>query len=123
MLIVIYSFCLLVGSKFKFESPYGDELPKKGFDPGQDTYQPPPKDGSSVQVQVDPKSNRLQLLSPFDKWDGKDLENMVVLIKVGHVLSSFQLHCFYIPMPYVEEYINFMLYACLSISLLFPWIH
>jgi len=27
-------------------------------------------------------SNRLQLLTPFDKWDGKDLEDMTVLIKV-----------------------------------------
>ena len=27
-------------------------------------------------------SNRLQLLTPFDKWDGKDLEDMTILIKV-----------------------------------------
>jgi aconitate hydratase len=33
-------------------------------------------------VDVDPNSNRLQLLSPFDKWDGKDLTEMLVLIKV-----------------------------------------
>ena len=85
---------LLTGSKFKLESPYGDELPAKGFDPGQDTYQPPPADGSSVKVQVDPKSNRLQLLTPFDKWDGKDLDDMSVLIKVSqsginaHVYNS-----------------------------------
>ncbi|XP_063706966.1 probable aconitate hydratase, mitochondrial [Culicoides brevitarsis] len=70
------------GKPFKLESPYGDELPTKGFDPGMDTYQAPPSDGSSVKVDVDPKSNRLQLLSPFDKWDGKDLTDMTVLIKV-----------------------------------------
>ena len=33
-------------------------------------------------MDVDPKSQRLQLLSPFDKWDGKDLTDMTVLIKV-----------------------------------------
>ncbi|XP_066258390.1 probable aconitate hydratase, mitochondrial [Euwallacea similis] len=70
------------GKKFKLSSPFGDELPSKGFDPGQDTYQKPLDDGSKVNVQVDPKSNRLQLLTPFDKWDGKDLEDMLVLIKV-----------------------------------------
>ncbi|XP_061175070.1 aconitate hydratase, mitochondrial-like [Saccostrea echinata] len=70
------------GSKFKLETPYGDELPAKGFDPGQDTYQAPPSDSSSVNVNVDPKSTRLQLLTPFSKWDGKDIENMPVLIKV-----------------------------------------
>ena len=27
------------GSEFTLESPYGDELPAQGFDPGEDTYQ------------------------------------------------------------------------------------
>lgn len=70
------------GEKFKLESPRGDELPQRGFDPGEDTYQAPPPDGSKVPVDVDPQSQRLQLLSPFPKWDGRDLEDMVVLIKV-----------------------------------------
>uniref|UniRef100_A0A131Y4S1 aconitate hydratase n=1 Tax=Ixodes ricinus TaxID=34613 RepID=A0A131Y4S1_IXORI len=70
------------GEKFKLESPRGDELPQRGFDPGEDTYQGPPKDGTGVSVDVDVKSQRLQLLAPFDKWDGKDLEDMVILIKV-----------------------------------------
>lgn len=29
------------GKKFKLDSPFGDELPSRGFDPGQDTYQHP----------------------------------------------------------------------------------
>jgi len=70
------------GSKFKLESPYGDELPAKGFDPGEETYQFPPADGSSLKVDVSPKSDRLQLLTPFKKWDGKDIENMTILLKV-----------------------------------------
>ncbi|CAK8682536.1 unnamed protein product [Clavelina lepadiformis] len=70
------------GSKFKFDSPTGDELPAKGFDPGEDTYQHPPSEGGSVVVDVDPKSNRLQLLEPFDVWNGKDLVDMALLIKV-----------------------------------------
>jgi len=70
------------GSEFMLDSPYGDELPTRGYDPGEDTYQAPPEDGSSVVVDVSPASDRLQLLSPFDRWDHKDLENMQVLIKV-----------------------------------------
>lgn len=31
---------------------------------------------------MNPSSNRLQLLEPFDKWHGKDLEDMRILIKV-----------------------------------------
>ena len=53
-----------------------------GFDAGEDTFQQPPADGSNVKVDVDPKSNRLQLLSPFDKFDEKKLQNMQVLIKI-----------------------------------------
>lgn len=70
------------GKKFKLDAPFGDELPQKGFDPGMDTYEAPPSDGSKVKVDVDPKSQRLQLLEPFDVWDGKDLSDMTVLIKV-----------------------------------------
>nr|QIE05300.1 mitochondrial aconitase ACO2 [Halichondria panicea] len=70
------------GTSFKLECPDGDELPENGFDPGQDTYQEPPVDGSDISVQVDPNSNRLELLTPFHRWDGKDLEDALVLIKV-----------------------------------------
>lgn len=70
------------GTKVKFDPPTGDELPSTGFDPGEDTYQHPPEDGTSLQVDVSPESQRLQLLTPFDQWDGKDLEDMAVLIKV-----------------------------------------
>merc|ERR1712079_841443 len=70
------------GQEFLLDCPYGDELPSQGFDPGEDTYQHPPADGSNVAVDVDPKSDRLQLLSPFQKWDGGDLKDARVLIKV-----------------------------------------
>merc|ERR1712135_132101 len=55
--------------------------PSRGFDAGEETYQAP-GDPSAVQVNVDPKSQRLQLLEPFQPWDGKDLEGMVLLMKV-----------------------------------------
>ena len=77
------------GSKFKLECPTGDELPSRGFDPGEDTYQAPPADGGSSVVDVDPKSQRLELLTPFSKWDGKDIEDALILIKVS--LSPYHL--------------------------------
>ncbi|XP_034113802.1 probable aconitate hydratase, mitochondrial [Drosophila albomicans] len=69
------------GKKFKLKEPKADELPSDGFDPGQDTYTAPPK-GKRSKVTVNPKSKRLQLLQPFEKWDGKDLTDLTVLIKV-----------------------------------------
>lgn len=69
------------GQEVHLDTPFGDELPAQGFDPGEDTFQAPPKDGSDVSVVVDPKSNRLQLLEPFSKWDGGDITDAQVLIK------------------------------------------
>jgi len=70
------------GKEFLLDSPFGDELPTKGFDPGEDTYEAPPADGTKLKVDVDPSSQRLQLLEPFDVWDGRDLVDLTVLIKV-----------------------------------------
>merc|ERR1712178_329894 len=50
------------GSKFKLAEPWGDQLPRNGFDPGEETYQHPPVDRSGVTVDVNPESERLQLL-------------------------------------------------------------
>ncbi|MBE0570584.1 MAG: aconitate hydratase, partial [Ignavibacteriaceae bacterium] len=69
------------GEKVKLNPPKGEELPPKGFDEGSSGFIPPAKDGSSVEVKVDPKSERLQLLKPFEKWDGKDLVDLPVLLK------------------------------------------
>src|SRR5690349_15932464 len=70
------------GKPFKLQSPNGKELPPRGFDAGEDTYLPPAKDASNLKVVVDPKSNRLQLLEPFKPWNGKNLEDLPILIKV-----------------------------------------
>ncbi|KAB2581008.1 Aconitate hydratase [Lasiodiplodia theobromae] len=69
------------GKEFKLKEPTGDGLPAKGFDPGRNTYQAPPADRSSVNVAVSPTSDRLQILQPFQPWDGKDATNLPILIK------------------------------------------
>eukprot|EP00163_Fabomonas_tropica_P002467 TRINITY_DN1187_c0_g1_i2.p1 TRINITY_DN1187_c0_g1~~TRINITY_DN1187_c0_g1_i2.p1 ORF type:complete len:684 (-),score=271.68 TRINITY_DN1187_c0_g1_i2:113-2164(-) len=70
------------GNDFKLEPPVTDELPATGFDPGENTFQPPPADASSVTVDVSPTSDRLQLLEPFKAWNGKNIEDAHILIKV-----------------------------------------
>lgn len=49
----------------------------------------PPEDGSGIRVDVDPKSNRLQLLERFEKWDGQDIIDAAILIKVISVRHMF----------------------------------
>ncbi|KAL5478748.1 ACO1_1 [Sanghuangporus weigelae] len=70
------------GKPFKFSDPSGFELPPRGYDPGQNTFQPPPEDRATVQVAIDPKSDRLQKLEPFEPWNGKTPTDLPVLIKV-----------------------------------------
>lgn len=58
------------GKKLKLKPPVADDLPSKGFVPDPDGYQAPA--GKNVTVAVSPTSERLQLLTPFAKWDGSD---------------------------------------------------
>lgn len=71
----------LVGpnGKVKLEAPQAPELPEKGFVPDIEGYQKP--EGAAAQLAVDPKSERLQLLAPFTKWNGQDFVEHLVLAK------------------------------------------
>jgi aconitate hydratase len=69
------------GSLVRLNAPVGEVLPAKGYDAGQNTFTPPPADGSGVRVEVSPTSDRLQLLEPFPAWDGKDYVKLSVLMK------------------------------------------
>lgn len=80
------------GKEFRFSQPNGNELPPRGYDPGQNTFQAPPPNRDGVDVAVDPKSDRLQLLKPFRPWDGKTPEDLPILIKVKGKCSEYPLH-------------------------------
>lgn len=69
------------GNEFMLKPPTGVGLPVKGYDAGVNTYQAPPVDRHTVSVKVSPTSDRLQLLTPFKKWDGKDAIELPILIK------------------------------------------
>ncbi len=69
------------GEEFKLKEPSGFELPVKGFDVDDPGYQEPAEDGSTIEVVVSPESNRLQLLSPFEPWNGKNITGAKLLIK------------------------------------------
>lgn len=69
------------GKEFKLNPPTALELPEQGFIADEDGFIPPAKDGDKVVVDVKPDSQRLQLLEPFEAWDGKDYENLPILMK------------------------------------------
>ncbi|HKZ76623.1 MAG TPA: aconitate hydratase, partial [Actinomycetota bacterium] len=69
------------GRPFRFTPPEGEELPRAGFARGEEGYEAPAADGQAVQVEVSAGSERLQLLQPFPRWDGKDFERLPLLVK------------------------------------------
>ncbi|WLD24961.1 aconitate hydratase [Flavobacterium dauae] len=69
------------GEEVMFKPPFGDELPSKGFDVEDPGFQAPAANGSSVQVIVSPDSSRLQLLEPFQPWNGQNITGAKLLIK------------------------------------------
>jgi aconitate hydratase len=69
------------GTDVRLEPPSADELPAKGFDPGESGFAPPADDPATVDVVVAPGSERLELLEPFAAWDGHDFLGMRVLCK------------------------------------------
>jgi aconitate hydratase len=70
------------GEQVKLNAPTGDELPKKGFAVEDAGYQAPAEDGSAIDVAVSPTSSRLQLLENFPVWDGTNITDAKLLIKV-----------------------------------------
>jgi len=69
------------GSAFKFNAPQGDELPRSGFDEGENTYVAPPTSRDHVKVSVSDTSDRLQVLTPFKPRKPEEFTDMKVLIK------------------------------------------
>ena len=67
--------------KVQLDPPTGLELPPLGFDVKENGYLAPQEDGSTVSVVVKENSERLQLLTPFQPWDGNNLMGAKLLIK------------------------------------------
>ncbi len=72
------------GEEVRLDEPVGIDLPPGGFEAGEDTFVAAPEDLSermSVEVKVDPDSDRIQLLEPFAAWDGNDYVGLPVAMK------------------------------------------
>jgi len=69
------------GKEVTLEEPQGLEMPIKGFAVEDAGYLAPAENGENVEVIVNPTSDRLQLLDPFQPWNGEDLKGLVLLIK------------------------------------------
>jgi len=69
------------GEEVKLDPPIGMELPPLGFDVKDNGYLAPEADGSGIEVVVKEDSERLQLLAPFEPWNGENITGAKLLIK------------------------------------------
>ncbi len=69
------------GQLIKLDPPIGVDLPENGFAVEELGYKPPSKNGNNIKININPSSERLQLLEPFDSWDGKNIVGSKLLIK------------------------------------------
>jgi aconitate hydratase len=70
------------GKAVKLDPPQGFELPPNGFKVEDLGYQAPAEDGINIEVKIKPDSERLQILEPFEPWNGNDWYGLKLLIKV-----------------------------------------
>ncbi|MBP8960437.1 MAG: aconitate hydratase [Bacteroidales bacterium] len=69
------------GEKVKFNEPSGFVLPPQGFLNKKEGLQKNSKNKTNISIIINPSSDRLQFLSPFPEWDGKDFTGLHLLIK------------------------------------------
>ena len=70
------------GVEVILDEPDGIELPVRGFDVKDNGFLDPSKFISeNIKIEIKEDSKRLQLLEPFEKWDGKNFLDIKLLIK------------------------------------------
>jgi aconitate hydratase len=70
------------GSRFRLDPPAPAlDIPARGFVISHEGYQPPSDAPEGVEIEIAQGSKRLQRLSPFAAWDGRDLERLPLLLK------------------------------------------
>ena len=76
------SLIALDGTEFKLQPPKkAPEVPENGFKNAEGVYIQPSENPENIQIVINKESNRLQVLEPFPRWDGKDFLEIPILLK------------------------------------------
>lgn len=71
------------GEQIFLDPPAGNELPERGFIRDEAGYQAPSESGDHVEVIIDPNSDRLEVLHPFNPNDDHNhFKDLKILLKV-----------------------------------------
>jgi aconitate hydratase len=69
------------GEEVKLTPPIADELPSDGFAQTLEGFIQPSDSNEAVEVIIDPKSTRLQILEPFKEFSKDNYDSLTVLMK------------------------------------------
>jgi len=69
------------GEEVKLTPPIADELPSDGFAQTLEGFIQPSDSNKAVEVIIDPKSTRLQILEPFKEFNKDNYDSLTVLMK------------------------------------------
>ena len=71
------------GEEVMLEEPIANELPDMGFVSNIDGFIAPSESDRDKEIVIDSSSERLQLLTKFTEWDGKDFVDFPIIMKAA----------------------------------------
>jgi aconitate hydratase len=69
------------GVEFRLCAPVPPPFPENGLSDIKGNFIPPSENGSFMKIKLDPASDRIELLKPFERWDRRDFIDLPVLVK------------------------------------------
>lgn len=69
------------GEECKLSPPSANELPESFFEKEKGLIEMPYEE-EEIEIKINPNSERLAFLKPFDRWDGKDFIDLPLLLKI-----------------------------------------
>jgi len=79
------------GVEFRLSAPKPPPVPEGGLSSSRDRSIPPMKEHLGIAVRIDPGSERIELLRPFERWDGRDFLDLPVLVKTKGKTTTDQI--------------------------------
>lgn len=79
------------GVEFRLLAPKPPPVPEGGLSSSRGSFIPPMKEHLGIAVRIDPESERIEPLRPFERWDGRDFHDLPVLVKTKGKTTTDQI--------------------------------
>jgi aconitate hydratase len=79
------------GIEFRLSAPKVPPVPEGGLSSSRGDFIPPVKERLGIAVRIDPGSERIKRLRPFERWGGRDFLDLPVLVKTNGKTTTDQI--------------------------------